>query len=113
MTTSNTPASWTSRTIYLEANPWRVLRRLLNSETQPMTFAALRPWQRRDKDLAMIARLVDLGLIEIVGTQDDEPTYKITAKGAEAADLGEVRIDPTPTPDPAPTAKPIKKGKKK
>lgn len=107
MTTSNVPASWSSRTIYLEANPWRVLRRLLNSDSKSMTFAALRPWQRRDKDLAMMARLVDLGLIDVAGTQDGEPTYKLTAKGQEAADLGEVRIDPTPAPAPA------KKTKKK
>ena len=92
------PASWASRTIYLEANPWRVLRRLLEAEPKTVPFATLRPWQRRDKDLSMMSRLVDLGLIDEVGTQDDEPVYKLTAKGKEAANLGEVRIDPTPTP---------------
>lgn len=93
MTTTNMPASWTSRTIYLEANPWRVLRRLLAAEPKTLSFATLRPWQRRDKDLAMMARLVDLGLIDAVGTQDGEPTYRLTSKGKEAAELGEVRIE--------------------
>lgn len=58
----------------------------------------------------MMARLVDLGLIEVAGTEEGESTYKLTAKGLEAADLGEVRIDPTPAPT-APA--PAKKSKKK
>lgn len=104
MPPSNTPSYWTGRTIYLEANPWRVLRRLLKAEPKPLGFAELRPWQRRDKDLAMMARLVELGLIQEAGMKDNEPTYKLTAQGRDAAELGEVAYNP-PAPSTSSKAK--------
>lgn len=97
MPPSNTSTGWANRTIYLEAVPWRVLRQLLKAE-KPIPFHEARPWQRRDKDVALMARLVELGLLTITKEVDGEPYYQITAKGRAAADLGEVVMNAPATP---------------
>jgi hypothetical protein len=78
-------------TVYLSAQAWRILRRLLKRPGGG-TFDQVRNWQRKDADRRYLAGLVEAGLVK----RGRGGVYVITPRGVAAADLGEYEADRLP-----------------
>jgi len=75
---------------------WKVLRAVARGKGKPVVGANLRivP-SRATKDGTFLTKLVDAGLLEVVKANDKpfDASYKLTKRGAEAAEYGLFEID--------------------
>lgn len=67
-----------------------MLRRLLAAHPEPLPFAAIRNWSRRERERGWIASVVAAGLIEAL--PDDR--YRLTDRGIAACELGQYESEP-------------------
>jgi hypothetical protein len=85
-----------ARTVSLDANTWRMLRRAFKAFPGEVTFAEIRNWGNRDREVETLRWLCAIGLLELStpgpAKREAEGSYTITPAGIDAADMGEARV---------------------